>query len=464
MDNILYKTLHHKGLLSLGMLIVSLCSCKKFIEIPPPENQIISETVFAEDNSAIATLNGLYSTMMQSSNGFSSGVITLYTGLSADELYYFSSSDKEQFAKNQIPSNSLVLDSYFWQPAYSYIYQANNCIQGATNSTGISNDTKNIILGESLFIRAYCYFNLINLFGDVPLILSTDYKTSSNQPRDSVKKIYSQIIKDLKEAETLLKDDYPSLGRVRPNRGAVRTLLARAYLYRNDWANASKYATLVIEGRKYQLEGDLNKVFLANSTEAIWQLGPVNQGYNTWEGVSILPASNSSVPTYLITPDLMNSFEIGDERKNAWIKPRVFDEDTVYYPYKYKVKQSNEITENYTILRFSELYLVRSEAEAEMGNLTEALEDLNTIRRRANIKDFEANNKEAILESIYHERRVELFCETGHRWFDLKRTGTINKVLGTLKPETWQSFDALWPIPLNQIKINPKLTQNEGYE
>jgi hypothetical protein len=114
------------------------------------------------------------------------------------------------------------------------------------------------------------------------------------------------------------------------------------------------------------------------------------------------------------------------------------------------------------IFRLGEVYLIRAEAAAELGNTTAALNDLNTVRARAGLTPSAAVSQEDILAAILHERQTELFCEWATRWLDLKRTGTINTVLGAEKPG-WQPTDALFPVPNPEIQVDNLLKQNPGY-
>lgn len=439
-------------------------SCKKFVQVSPPPDFLSSELVFSSDNTAIATVTGIYSQMMNDGSQFSSALTSLYCGLSADELYYFTTDFRSEFVKNELSISSHgTIESGFWNPCYRYIYAANKIIETASNSKAISQAAKDMVMGEAKFIRAFCYFHLVNLLGDVPLILSTDYLTNSRVARSGKASVYSQITNDLKDAENLLANLYPTANRARPNKYAAAALLARVYLYQKDWPNAEAQAGLVIGSGMYSLNNDLNSVFLTGSSETIWQLKPVVPNRNTWEGNLVLPTSNSSTPTYLLTSALVNSFEAGDQRKTAWIKSRVFSSQTIYYPYKYKVKTGTAVTEYYVVLRLAEQYLIRAEARAMQNNLTGAIADLNKTRLRAALPATDAATQQDILTAIEKERRSELFVEWGHRWFDLKRTGRADAVLGVLKPNTWQPTDVLWPIPQTQINLNPLLTQNPGY-
>jgi hypothetical protein len=163
---------------------------------------------------------------------------------------------------------------------------------------------------------------------------------------------------------------------------------------------------------------------------------------------------------------LLNGFESGDERKNAWIKSTTINGITYNFPYKYKVRTTAAgapKAEYNMVLRLGEQYLIRAEARARQGNIPGAQSDLNAIRARAGLLNTPAGDKASLLLAIENERRVELFSEWGHRWFDLKRTGRANSILVVEKSPNWQSTDALYPIPQNEIATNPLLTQNAGY-
>jgi starch-binding outer membrane protein, SusD/RagB family len=460
----LYKLQRNIFILLLWGILFLISSCKKFTEVSHPIDQLSTSLVFKNDLSAIEAIDGIYSEMMNKSSQFSSGYMTFYAGMSADELYYYTASSKDEFVTNEIsPANHSLIEANFWNPCYKYIYAANLAIEGCEASTSLSDATRRRVTGEAHFIRAFCFFQLVNLFGDVPLTLSTDYHINESLRRTSSDSIYAQIIADLKTAKQNLLPGYVDGKHTRPNYFAATALLARVYLYRQDWTNAETEATEIIQSGMYNLVPSLSQVFLANSAESIWQLWPVNPSYNTWEGYQIIPATTNSTPTYLLTDNLVNSFEPGDLRKTNWVGARTFSSQIVYYPSKYKVRIGSTVTENYMVIRYAEVLLIRSEARAMQNRLSESANDLNLIRARAGLAAVIFTDQEALLLAIEHERSVELFAEWGHRWLDLKRTGRADAVLGTLKPATWQSTDALWPIPQTQILRNPSLTQNPGY-
>ena len=164
--------------------------------------------------------------------------------------------------------------------------------------------------------------------------------------------------------------------------------------------------------------------------------------------------------------DLINAFEAGDERSTNWVGRFTDVTGTWYYPFKYKVQDGNQavpITEALTLLRLAEQFLIRAEARTQQGNFTGAQEDLNMIRNRAGLANTTANDQSSLLMAIEHERRVELFTESNHRWFDLKRTRRADAVLGGIK-SNWQPTDVLYPIPQSDFDKNSNLKpQNPGY-
>lgn len=455
---------------SLKYILLSLAaiqvSCIKFVEIPLPPDQLPGDLVFSNDATAAQAVTGIYNAMITGGQLFTSGYTTFYAGMAADDLYYYTPGFRDEFVRNQISNTAeseSVLQAGFWNPAYRFVYAANKVIESAAGSVSLSPAAKSTVSGEAKFIRAFCYFHLVNLFGDVPLVLSTIYQENQSLPRSGKSLVLAQIIRDLVEAEKDLEESYPVSERIRPNKWAAAALLARIYLYNGNWAAAEEQANKVIGDSRYSLETNLNTVFLANSKETIWQLQPVLPSRNTWEGFEFIPASNSATPTYLLTKELLQSFEPGDQRKQAWTRSRNFANEILYYPFKYKVKRNAVLTEYYIVLRLAEQYLIRAEARAQQNNMTGALEDINIIRNRAGLPESTTPGLPFLLAAIEQERRAELFAEWGHRWFDLKRTARADVVLRNLKPLTWQPTDTLWPIPQNQIRLNPSLHQNPGY-
>ena len=451
----------------LSLLVLQLFgSCKKFIEAPPPSSFLVPGQVFADSAGATAAITGVYINMWYRGGtpAFANGGIDVYAGTSSDEMTGTSTvSFTQELNLNTIATtNSYV--SLLWTTAYNYIYGTNACIAGVINDSVLSPTVRARVLGEAKFVRAWLHFNLVNLYGPVPLILSTDFNLTAVQPRTSVDSVYAQIFADLLSADSLLANDPAPISNIRPNWYTVNALLARVSLYRGKWADAAAYATKAIGGN-YSLLSNLDEIFLTGSQEAIWQMPAAHAGYNTVPGNLTVPYAGSTYLQYRATPRILAAFEPGDQRTAHWVGSVVAGTSTNYYPFKYKLKNDYSASppqEAYTVFRLAEQYLIRAEARAEQGYLTDAATDLNAIRSRAGLGPTTASNQTDLLAAILHERQVELCFEGGFRWFDLKRTGTIDAVLGTEKP-TYKPYAALYPIPYTQTQLNPFLTQNPGY-
>jgi hypothetical protein len=453
-------------MLSLACFIPT--ACKKFVEVAPPKNQLVSESVFTTDQTATAAIIGLYSKMMTDFSGFAfaNGGITTYTGLSGDEFINYSNSpDQTQFYENSLqPTNTNL--PLLWGNAFNYIYTCNAMIEGLNNASSLSPTVKNQLTGEAYFLRAFNYFYLTNLFGELPLVTGTSYQVNQSIAKSNRSLVYHQIISDLQIAIPLLSTDYSFSGgeRIRANRWAAAALLSRVYLFTGNWKSAESEADTVIANNSLFTLTGINNVFLANSQESILQFMPVVSGFNTWEGYNfILTDIPSSSPAQVaLTPGLLSAFEPNDLRRIGWVDSVIAGGSTYYYPFKYRVQLGQQLTEYYTVLRLAELFLIRAEARVNLNDLSGSLADLNVIRSRAGLPNATMGSSDELLTDIMKERRVELLCEWGHRWIDLKRTGTIDAVLSTNKAN-WQAKDSLYPIPIGDIQNDINLVQNSGY-
>ena len=444
---------------------LTLTSCRKFIQVPPPANSIVTSEIFADSTDATAAITGIYINMMNSAGSadIANGLTDITSGLSADELNITSNvASYQEFYINAITITN-TNDATLWNTAYTFIYQANAVIAGATSSTTLSTTLKNRLTGEAKFIRAFLNFYMVNLYGPVPLVITTDYKITGSLPRASIADIYTQINSDLKDAQALLANDPAPINKLRVNKFAVSAFTARVQLYQQQWAAAESAATTVINA-SYKLEPNLNNVFLVGNQEEIWQMTPPAPGDETTVGQLIIPGSTTSVPTFIVTNTLLNFFEANDQRKLKWITSSIINNITYSYPYKYKLRRDNATTptEAYSMLRLGEQYLIRAEARAEQNNLAGAISDINAIRTRAGLPNTTAASQADVLTAIQHERSTELFCEWGHRWLDLKRTNNVGAVLSADKTG-WKSTAALFPVPYTQTQLNPYLVQNPGY-
>lgn len=447
------------------MPIFYSASCKKFIDINPPATQIYSEALFDDKDATLSAVTGLYAQMSSQNNTIPIGGLSLYGSLSADELINtISNAELDVFSQNSLTSsNESVIDGRLWKPSYLFIYHVNKILEGI-ESGHIPSSMKDQLRGEALVIRSLNYFYLTNLFGDIPLILSTDFEYNSKQPRTATSAIYDQLIEDLEKAITLLSPEYPSRGKVRINKYVAHALLARVYLFAGHPEQALIHTNAVINNQAYELETDLNNVFLSSSKEAIWQLMPVSLYQDTPEGNMFVPYSDQTRPSYTLRSSFISSFEEGDLRLNSWVGLNTIDGNNYYFPYKFKNRVGGPPYGEYTLaLRLAEQYLIRAEAYALTGNLELANKDINIIRQRSSLPEINPINRDEVINAIMQERKSELFVEWGHRWLDLKRSGLANTVLKDLKAPHWEPTDILYPIPLSELRLNPFLTQNPGY-
>ena len=464
----MYKILKTSFLLVLTG--VTLSGCEKLIEVDVPVNQLTSDAIYADSVTAQATVNGMYSVMYNTTGG---GTVTASTfgtfvincpARSADESYWPNFPNDELVNNSLIPSSANV--TTLWNNSYLSIYQANKIIEGM-EASGLSATLKKQLIGEAKFIRAYCYYTLVNFFGDVPLITKTDVQSNLSIGRSPVNEVYAQAISDLKEAQGLLAPDYSwSAGlRTRANRWAATALLARVYLYQKEYALAETEASKVIANQATFSLPALSQVFLKASQETIWAFNTNQFGY-PFIARALLPSSNGE-PSQPLTPNLVAAFErdalrpdYEDDRYAAWVKTSPGGRG---YSVKYISNAAGVNTEFAVVLRLAEQYLIRAEARAQQNNLSGAATDINVIRTRAGLRNTPASTKDALLLAIEHERQIELNMEYGHRWFDLKRTGRATVVLSPIKGANWQETDVLYPIPEAQITNNTNLRQNPGY-
>lgn len=482
-------------LIVLGLWFTSMffSGCKKLVEVDGPETSISSKNVFDNNATAIGAITSLYTNL--SSGGLTDPAeltsLSCIASLSADDLAYYDLAGNNTlgFYYQNALTNSNSGGGGYWGRTYQRIYLVNTAIEEISASTKLNPNVKQQLLGEARFMRAFYYFYLVNLYGDIPLVLSTDYKVNDLITKSSRPLIYQQIITDLKGAQNLLNDKYLNSDaltayvngaeeRVRPTKWAAIALLARAYLFLGQWTDAEESASSIISNTtQYQLTS-VNQVFLKNNKETIWALQPVLFGYNTVDAsIFVIPAEGpGELNPVFLNEDLMEDFESNDLRKTNWTEKIVANGETYYYPYKYKVIRSNNssapVTEYNIVMRLAEQYLIRSEAKARQGNLSGAISDLDKIRERAGlmlIKDTNPNiGKERLIDLIVTEKRAEFFTEWGHRWLDLKRTGKVDEVMAimTLKKGNnsgWKSYQQYYPITLDELKLNPSLTPTPGY-
>jgi hypothetical protein len=445
-------------LLIIPVVVMLATSCKKLVDNGDVKVSLSVEKVYSDSAATVAAVTALYGNY-GNAEGFVLNSCE-YGAMSADDAYFVNGAIAfDVFHTNTVTPDYSRVISY---PAYRAIYAANNDLENIPGSTVISSKLKNQLIGECKFMRAYFYFYVINFYGDMPLVLTTNVAINATMARTPSAQVYQQIIADLTDAKALLTDTYPSIERTRINKKAVSAFLARVYLYTNNYAAAQSEASEVINSNTYSLEPDPNNVFLKTSKETIWQ---IESNYSasvkgvTPMGNAFIPAS--ATPSVVLYDALNNAFETADKRKSSWRKAISYNSNTYYYPYKYKYRSTSTSGNEYSVmLRLAEQYLIRAEALARQGNIPAAQDDLNKVRSRAGLSNTTATDLNLMLTALEQERWVELFTENSDRWLNLKRR--VVRVLTATKGG-FPAYQALYPLWRTDIINNVNLTQNPGY-
>jgi starch-binding outer membrane protein, SusD/RagB family len=436
-----------KILVLLGFLAVT--SCEEFIT-EEPFLIITDDTAIIDEASAQSALLGAYSAL-QSANAYGNLAITT-PGVLSDELNHTGSfpTVKEMQDNEVLPNN--VTQQGYWQAYYAGILRTNLILEKLEN-IDISTNTKSLIIGQAKFLRALMHFDLMKLYGAIPLVTSSSLSSNSNIGRTPVVDIYNFLVTELTESATLLDNvDYGDAGRdaedrTRAGEWAVKALLARVQLYKGDKAAAGTLANDVITNGGYTLPVTYSTVFNGNSSETIFE---IFSSVNDQNGLAF-QVRVAGRYEYGPSAEIIAAFEPGDLRTS------IISTVNAGKPEVAKYKDVATGTDKTIVSRLAEMYLIR--AEANIGNAT-ADADLNIVRTRAGL----ANKTGVSLNDILQERFVEL-CFEGHRWNDLIRTQTVNQVMSVINPLTWDETDVLLPIPQREIDNNPALKgqQNPGY-
>ncbi len=434
--------------LSLIFLLFFL-SCSDYLE-QQPADQVINQNVIKGANDLRATTLGIYDEMQDfSSHLFIYGLLISDEGVGGHAVF-------TPLNLNQL--NGSTLFDNIWRFSYKAIYNATFILEEMEKLDDLSSEQKNAFMGEVKFLRAYCYMLLAQLYGDLPLVTSTDTDVNKALSRTGVNEIYTSfLLPELLEAEQLISASYPTEveTKTRATKAAAQALLVHLYLLLEDWENAESFATKIIENPSYTLESNYEDLFDSQSfsEESIWEIF-----YSTDDGNSFALAF--TLPFYLPTEKIVNAFEDGDLRFNASL--------TEISPGNYRIiKYKNVSTRDDRpyVFRLADIYLLRAEARTRKGDLVGAVQDINIIRNRAGLADIDLGSMNEVLLAVEQERYIELCFEGSKRWFDLLRTKRADAVMGAFNPDTWDpDIDKLFPIPQRDLDNNPNLTQNPGYD
>lgn len=472
------------------LMLLSICflSCEDFLE-EDPKDRVAQSNFYNNEQDAISAVNSIYANLGSHSSGSTAGIyhstFWVTVGLASDNLWnnHFGMLQNDQLASfSYNAENSNLLE--IWTEHYETINLANIAIERIP-VIDMDESRRTQLVNEAKFLRGLLYFNLVRMFGEIPLVISEDMPL--NPEKVAVEQIYTQIIQDLQDAEALPQDGDIQEGRA--TSGASKALLANVYLTREDYQNASDKALEVIQSGLYELWEDYAEVFrLANrgGKEAIFSVGFGDGGgaISFWEvgqfNVRLLPVelsrerssiSNTQGWQYA-TNDLFEAFSSEDERRDVTFLTE-FENDAgevveleEVYIQKYwdRIAEPNagNSEQDFPVMRYSELLLIYAEAQAELGNLPVANEYLNMIKNRANLPSVDINNLEAFKEELLLERRKEFVAE-GQRWFELVRTGELEEKVQNAKDIQVNQRYYLFPLPQEEVDVNPNLSQNPNY-
>ncbi len=469
-----------------GLLILSQTACKEqFLDLSPV-SAVGTSSFFKTQSDILTALNGAYGALQFNGQYAQFYVVSEIPSDDTSPVLSGSVTDQDEFDKFYVrTTNPYTLAR--WSDGYRGIYRCNAIIE---RIAGITMDAtlKKRIIGEAEFLRALMYFNLVRVFGDVPLVLTeiTDPLQGYDYGRAPVADVYTQIIKDLSDAEAVLPVSFTGADVGRATSGAAKSLLGKVYLTQKRYADAATKLKEVIDKATYSLlpnYADLFKSANKNSKESIFEVqykkgnllegSPYASTYapeNSGNAVIAFGGDGNNHPT----PDLESSYEPGDPRKNVSMASSYVNSSgatiNYYYIKKYTdtpvVKGDSE--DNWYVLRYADVLLMYAEALNETGKTAEALPYLNQVRKRVGLPDKNLTAQADLRLAIEQERRVELAFE-GHRWFDLVRTGRALPLLQAKATAigiktALTANNLLFPIPQSQIDINPdKIKQNPGY-
>ena len=482
------------NLIAIALLGFSFSSCSDFLE-QNPQTDLSENDFYKTADDILSAVNGAYSSLQE---GDIYGNWYVFGEIPSDNTrnqLSGSVTTQNEFDQFYIDTqNSMIAN--FWKAAYKVINRTNT-ILGRIDGIEINTELANRYKLECKFIRALMYFNLVRVYGDVPLVLKEiSISESYDILREPKENVYNQIIADLKEAQDL-PVSYSTAEDGRATQGAAKALLANVYMTLHKYAEAETILAEIINSGRYSLlentPGSLNidgykNVFSPvnhNSKEGIFEIqflkggygegsnyannfAPENSGTNV---VAVGGTGGNNIPEM----DIYNAYEEGDLRRDFSMSLGYYDnrKNNEWVESRYVCKfmdvpyQNNDASNNYPVIRYADVILMYAEALNQNGKTAEACKYLNMTRRRGfgyqttetSPVDLQTTDKAQFALMVEQERRVELAFEN-HRWFDLIRTGRAVEVMRS-KGFSLNETNLICPIPQKQIDVNPKLTQSD---
>lgn len=472
-------------------------SCKKFLE-STPLSQVGVDNFYKTEADFNQALVGSYAAFAQVYQG--NGYYSLLTDLRSDNTTELTAGGDGNDAKMNIDEFKETTDNEhitaFWQNSYTLIARANSIISKIEGSQ-VSENSKKQFMGEAKVLRALSYFNLVRLYGGVPLVTEpvSDIDASYKVGRSTSEAVYTQIVSDLTAAKTLLPVSYDDANVGRVTIGVVEGLLGTVFLTLKKYPEAAAEFKKVIDLNVYSLlpiYADLFKAGMQGNKEAIWQAqyktGTSYLGSNLpnhfaptgSEGITI--SSGGAYGFNQPTEDIANSYSANDVRRNNIADGYTKDGAFVAAKYirGYVERESGggylDSGADWYILRYANVLLMYAEAlnEVNQGPNTTAYTYLNLVRKRAGLADAQNLNYDSFKTLVSNEARLESPFE-GRRWFDLLRTGKALEVMNAKVSQGAGSstvgistpikqYQLLYPIPsIVVITSSPAIAQNPGY-
>jgi hypothetical protein len=488
----------------LAAVLMTCVACEKdFLEKAPIVGTTESN-FYRTEADAIAAVNAAYATLQFQLSP--AGHFRWFWGdIMSDDAEKGGSGDNDvndllQLETFQGPTGTELLEAE-WGANYEGIYRANVVLEKVPQIE-MDADLKARILAEARFIRAWNFYNLVTVFGGVPLADHVLAPSEYNMPKAPAEQVWDLIESDLigASADLWTRSEYPLIDLGRITQGAAQALLVKTYLWRQKWNEAKTTAEAIIQSGEYQLVADYADIFPLygeNNEESVFEIQYMNASGGNWGKNAANEGSFTNVFTRprgqfagygfnIPTQDFVDEF-FAEGFEDPRLKSTVFrlgdemgDRGTftidatggfpyLYYPKKY----FNNLTEdapfgdpnpnggsNDRVIRYSDVLLMHAEAAYHTGDEGSARTSLNQVRARVQIPEITASGND-LLEAIYRERRIELGLEA-HRFFDLVRTGRAPQELGPLGFKT--GINEVFPIPSSQIQAtNGAIMQNNGY-
>lgn len=433
-----------------------LAACDSVLDVDPTAS-INAEEALNTPRKIEVAVQGSYS-ILQANDYYGGDGVNIIPDLYADDLDFTGTfTNLYSIDIGAIASDNTSLPT-IWSNLYDGINRANVILAAIPEVENLSASVAAQATGEQLFLRALHYYNLVTLFGGVPLVLepTRTLEDITYPERSSADAIWAQVEADLRRViDEELLTGLSDLGPGRATEAAAKALLARVHLYQGEYTQAGVLANDVITNYGYGLVGEYRTLFEnKNSEESIFEV-QFNRNDANSLAFFFLPSSNPERPAeqggrrqFAPSVDLYEAYEEGDTRRDrvVGIYSDPFDGPSLYGRKYFRISSQDD---NFIVLRLAEMYLIRAETRARAGDVLGALADLNAVRERADVGVLVGVGGDALLEAILEERRREFALEN-QRFFDLRRFGLIDE-------------DFLFPIPQREIDVNPGLEQNPDY-